>query len=289
MTSHPYDQPIRDITNYIHNHPITDPEAYTAARIALLDALGCAIETVSKSHSARQLLGPFIPGTTVPNGFKVPGTAYQVDPVKGAFDLGVLIRYLDHNDALGGREWGHPSDTIPALLSITDYLSRSDTRPTITLHTLLTSLIKSYEIQGHYQLHNAFNTHNIDHVILVKLSSTAIVSYLLGHTPETTQALLSHVWMDGHPSRLYRGKETTVPRKGWAAGDASSRAVQLCLLGDKAGEAMRGVPGALSARPGGFGRGGFLWGFGFRRMIVVVLEGDMGLRLLRGRLFKRDG
>ncbi|PYI08458.1 2-methylcitrate dehydratase PrpD [Aspergillus sclerotiicarbonarius CBS 121057] len=275
--SRPYDKPIRDITDYIYNHPITDPDAYAAARIALLDALGCAIETASKSHAARQLLGPIVPGTIVPNGFKVPGTAYQVDPVKGAFDLGVLIRYLDHNDALGGAEWGHPSDNISALLAITSYLSLSLTPtptpspspsnnplpPPTTMHTLLTTLIKTYEIQNHYQLHNAFNTHNIDHTILTKLSSTALVSYLLGHSPETTQSLLSHVWMDGHPSRLYRTRGTTVPRKGWAAGDASSRAVQLALWGNVAGEAMRGVPVALSARPGGFWEGRFAGGFRF--------------------------
>ncbi|OOF99486.1 hypothetical protein ASPCADRAFT_160362 [Aspergillus carbonarius ITEM 5010] len=289
--SHPYDQPIRDITDYIYNHEITDPEAYTAARIALLDALGCAIETFSKSHAARQLLGPIIPGTTVPHGFKVPGTAYQLDPVKGTFDLGVLTRYLDHNDALGGAEWGHPSDNIPALLTITDHLSRTSTSTTTspptptptptappTIHTLLTTLIKSYEIQGHYQLHNAFNTHNIDHTILTKLSSTALVSYLLGHTPQTTQSLLSHVWMDGHPSRLYRSRDTTVPRKGWAAGDASSRAVQLCLLGSRAAEAMGGVPDALSARGNGFW-GRFPEGFRFP-------ESGMGSETVKRVMFK---
>ncbi|RAK96382.1 putative 2-methylcitrate dehydratase (PrpD) [Aspergillus ibericus CBS 121593] len=310
MPPQPYDQPIRDITNYIHHHPITDPDAYAAARIALLDALGCAIETASKSPAARQLLGPIVPGTIVPNGFKVPGTAYQVDPVKGAFDLGVLVRYLDHNDALGGMEWGHPSgrfplpiltyiyhlshdendnddggiDNIPALLSITSYLSLTQpppsqvppnstpSPPNPTLHTLLSTLIKTYEIQSHYQLHNAFNTYNIDHTILTKLASTALVSYLLGHPPATTHALLSHVWMDGHPSRLYRSRGTTVPRKGWAAGDACSRAVWLGLLGDRAGVAMEGVPGVLSG-PGGFWEGRF-GGDGFR---FPDCEGGIGM------------
>ncbi|GFF12319.1 phospholipase D Active site motif protein [Aspergillus terreus] len=246
----------RDIVNYIFHYQIDDQNAYRSARGALLDAIGCAIETASKSKECESLLGPVIPGTTVPNGFKVPGTTHQLDPVKGAFDLGVLIRYLDHNDALGGAEWGHPSDNLAAILAVLDWLSRESTAgdythigPPLTMRTLLTALIKAYEIQGCYQMRNSFNQFGIDHVILVKLASAAVVSWLLGLTEEQTMATISHVWMDGHPSRVYRSGTNTIPRKGWAAGDASMRAVHLALL-VRAGQP--GAPGALSAPPSGF-------------------------------------
>ncbi|KAE8363295.1 hypothetical protein BDV27DRAFT_158915 [Aspergillus caelatus] len=249
----PYDPPIQFLKTYLYNNTITNPTAYTSARTALLDALGCAIETASKSPEAQKLLGPRVPDTIVPNGFRVPGTIYQLDPVKGAFDLGVLIRYMDHNDALGGREWGHPSDNLAAILSVTDWLCRTNepTRkgPPLTMHTLLTALIKAYEIQGIYAQSNAFNTHGTDHVILVKLASAAVVSWLLGLTESQTMATISHVWMDGHPSRVYRSAENTIPRKGWAAGDACMRAVHLALL-VRAGQV--GVSSVLSAVPWGF-------------------------------------
>ncbi|KAE8355286.1 hypothetical protein BDV28DRAFT_155509 [Aspergillus coremiiformis] len=244
------------LTNYLYNYKINTPSAYTAARTALLDALGCAVETATKSTDVRGLLGPCVPGTIVPNGFRLPGTRYQMDPVKGAFDMGVLIRYLDHNDALGGVEWGHPSDNLGAILSISDWLSRASqtgeykhTGPPLTMRTLLEALIKAYEIQGCYQMSNAFNAFGTDHVILVKLASAAVVSWLLGLTEEQTMATISHVWMDGHPSRLYRTGENTIPRKGWAAGDACMRAVHLALL---VRSGQRGVPGALSSVPWGF-------------------------------------
>lgn len=272
--SRTYDRHIQDIVNYIFHYKIDDQKAYRSARSALLDAIGCAIETASKSNECESLLGPVIRGTTVPNGFKVPGTNHQLDPVKGAFDLGVLIRYLDHNDALGGAEWGHPSgrshflitplanclttitDNLAAILAVADWLSRESTAgnythigPPLTMRTLLTALIKAYEIQGCYQMRNAFNKFGIDHVILVKLASAAVVSWLLGLTEEQTMATISHVWMDGHPSRVYRSGTNTIPRKGWAAGDASMRAVHLALL-VRAGQP--GAPGALSASPWGF-------------------------------------
>ncbi|UDD61981.1 hypothetical protein AFCA_009314 [Aspergillus flavus] len=251
--THPYDPPIQSLTTYLYNHTISNPTAYASARIALLDALGCAIETASKSTEAQKLLGPRVPGTIVPHGFRVPGTEYQLDPVKGAFDLGVLVRYLDHNDALWGREWGHPSDNIASILSVTDWLCRTNEPthhgPPMTIYTLLTALIKAYEIQGIYAQSNAFNTHGTDHVILVKLASAAVVSWLLGLTESQTMATISHVWMDGHPSRIYRGAEDTIPRKGWAAGDACMRAVYLALL-VRAGQV--GVPSVLSAVPWGF-------------------------------------
>ncbi|KAJ5083987.1 hypothetical protein NUU61_008566 [Penicillium alfredii] len=255
--SRPYDQPITDIAHYIFHYEVdkTDDEVWQCARTALLDAMGCAIETAATSAECRSLLGPVVAGTVVPDGFRVPGTDLQVDPVQGAFDLGVLIRYLDHNDALGGAEWGHPSDNLGAILSVMDWLSRASASgqlhrgPPLTMRTLLLALIKAYEIQGCYQIRNAFNAFGIDHVVLVKLAAAATVSWLLGLTEEQTKATISHVWMDGQPTRVYRSGANTIPRKGWAAGDACRRAVQLALL-VQAGQP--GAPEALTAKPWGF-------------------------------------
>lgn len=272
--SRPYDEPIADIAQYVFHYGISDQTAIQSARTALLDAMGCAIETASKSEECRSLLGPPVPGTTVPNGFRVPGTKHEMDPVKGAFDLGALIRYLDHNDALGGREWGHPSGILPffnmaltagclmiadnlaAILAVTDWLCRASasgtyvhTGPPLTMKTLLEALVKAYEIQGCYQMNNAFNAFGIDHVILIKLASAAVVSWLLGLTEDQTMATISHVWMDGHPNRVYRSGANTIPRKGWAAGDACMRAVHLAFL-TLAGQP--GAPEALTVEPWGF-------------------------------------
>ncbi|KAJ5164080.1 uncharacterized protein N7500_005910 [Penicillium coprophilum] len=256
--SRPYDQPIIEIVEYVYHYTLgQDEEAILkCARTALLDAMGCAIEAAATSTECRKLLGPVIEGTTVPDGFKVPGTELQVDPVKGAFDLGVLIRYLDHNDALGGAEWGHPSDNLAAIIPVMDWLSRAGLSgrrahdgPPLTMQMLLIALVKAYEIQGCYQMRNAFNAYGIDHVVLVKLASAAIVCWLLGMAEEQAMATISHVWMDGHPNRVYRSGENTIPRKGWAAGDAARRAVQLALLIQ---DGQPGSPGALSARPWGF-------------------------------------
>ncbi|KAJ5189160.1 MmgE/PrpD [Penicillium cf. griseofulvum] len=267
--SRPYDQPIVDIVNYVYHYSLNqDDEAiWKCARTALLDAMGCAIETAATSTECRKLLGPVIEGTVVPDGFRVPGTELQVDPVKGAFDLGVLIRYLDHNDALSGTEWGHPSDNLGAILPVMDWLSRASLSgrrvhdgPPLTIQTLLIALVKAYEIQGCYQMRNAFNAYGIDHVVLVKLASAVVVCWLLGMTDEQAMATISHVWMDGHPNRVYRSGANTIPRKGWAAGDAARRAVQLALLVQ---DGQSGSAGALSAKPWGFwertfGEGGFV-------------------------------
>ncbi|KAJ5584364.1 uncharacterized protein N7459_004164 [Penicillium hispanicum] len=254
----PYDQPIADVAHYVFHYKIdeADHTVWDRARTALLDALGCAIETAATSTECGALLGPPIRGTTVPDGFRVPGTDLQVDPVEGAFDLGVLIRYLDHNDALGGAEWGHPSDNLAAILAVMDWLSRASasgryvhTGPPLTMRTLLSALIKAYEIQGCYQMSNSFNAYGIDHVVLVKLASAAVVSWLLGLTEAQTMASISHVWMDGQPTRVYRSRGNTIPRKGWAAGDAARRAVQMALY-VRAGQP--GAPEALSAKRWGF-------------------------------------
>ena len=250
-----YDRILLDIARYIYHYEITNPLAYKRARYALLDALGCANESLHISPDAIAMIGPIVPGSVIPNGFKLPGTRYQLDPMKGAFDLGTLIRYLDHNDAYPGAEWGHPSDNLGALIAIADWLSRSKcnsknsiTRtpclgPPSTIHTLLTAQIKAYEIQGQLQTLNAFNAVGLDHTILVKVASTALVSWLMGLTEPQCLAALSQAWQDGHPLRTFRQAPNTGPRKGWAAGDACMRAVHLALL-TKAGQP--GAPSVLT-------------------------------------------
>ncbi|GKZ32435.1 hypothetical protein AbraIFM66950_001813 [Aspergillus brasiliensis] len=296
-----YDLPIREITNYTHTHTISstttkESTLHTAARTALLDALSCAIETASKSPSARALLGPIIPDTIVPHGFPVPGTSHIVDPVKGTFDLGILIRYLDHNDASWGMEWGHPSDNIAALLSISDYLSRhphhlnhhkDSNKPNPTISTLLTAITKTYEIQTHYQALNAFHAHNLDHVVLVELASAAVCLWMMGHSVSQTQSILSHVWMDAGPSRLYRTHPCTVPRKGWAAADAASRAVELVMRADRdgAGEAMMGVGCVLSKKGEGFWDGRF----GGREFEFVEALGRGGVERVMYKIMPVEG
>ncbi|EUC40739.1 hypothetical protein COCMIDRAFT_107996 [Bipolaris oryzae ATCC 44560] len=245
MSSTPYDQVIIDIKNYVFDYHIGDEDVFNCARMALLDAMGCAIETISSSAECGKLLGPFDSITVNRNGFRLPGTSYLLDPLKGAFDMATIIRYLDHNDAIAGADWGHPSDNLGAILAVADWqshrIARGDivhTGPKLTMRTLLTAMIKAYEIQGCFLLRNAFNKHGLDHVILVKLASTAVVAWLLGLTEEETMAAISHVWMDGHPLRTYRHGTNTIPRKGWAAGDACMRAVQLVLF------AQTGQPGS---------------------------------------------
>ena len=250
-----YDQIIVDITKYVFHYQIDNSKAWEKSRLALLDALGCAVETVSTSAECMKLVGPVVPKITVPGGFKLPGTSYQLDPVKGAFDLGTLIRYLDHNDAYGGAEWGHPSDNVGAILAVGDWLSRQHVAacevpsrsmtgnenpgiPKLTMRTILEALIKTYEIQGCLQELNSFNAVGLDHTILVKVASTAVVSWLLGCSEAQTLASISHAFQDGHSLRTFRQFPNTGPRKGWAAGDACMRAVQMALL------ASKGQPGA---------------------------------------------
>lgn len=258
-----YDKVLQDITSYVYHFEIDRPEAWKRARLALLDALGCAIESLHISPECAKIIGPVVPQTVVPNGFKLPGTCYQLDPVKGAFDLGSMIRYLDHNDAYPGAEWGHPSDNIGALLSVADWLSRSNASandstnrlddsvpsPAITIRTLLVAQIKAYEIQGCLQELNSFNSVGLDHTALVKVASTALVSWLLGLSENQATAALSQAWQDGHPLRTFRQSPNAGPRKGWAAGDACMRAVHLALL-TRAGQP--GAPTVLTAPRWGF-------------------------------------
>lgn len=250
-----YDQVLVDIVQYVYHHDIQNPESFARARTLLLDAFGCAIESLD-DQSLRRIIGPPVPGTVVPDGFRLPGTTIQLDPVKGAFDFGTMIRYLDHNDALGGVEWGHPSDNLGALVPVMDWLSRSSPRtqvsppgPPLTIQTLLVAMIKAYEIQGCFQVANSFNAVSIDHTILVKVASTAVLSWLFGLTEQQALAALSQAWMDGHPLRTFRAAPNTSARKGWAAGDACMRAVHLVLL---TRNGQDGSPNPLTVRRWGF-------------------------------------
>ncbi|KAF7330541.1 hypothetical protein MVEN_02493800 [Mycena venus] len=247
-----YDKLIQDITAYVYDYHISSPKAWNDARVALLDSMACAIESVPACSS---FIGPISEGTIVPNGFPLPGTPHILDPQKAAFDLGSLIRYLDHSDAFPGKEWGHPSDNIGAILPVADWLSRKGDE-NITMELVSELAIKAYEIQGCLQMKNAFNEVGLDHVILVKLASTAVLSKLVGLTRDQANAAISQVFADGHPLRLYRQSPNTrqvfefsVPRKGWAAGDACMRAVHLVLM-IKSGQP--GFPTALTAQKWGF-------------------------------------
>ena len=268
-----YDQVILDTVHYVYNYEITSERAWRRARLALLDALGCAVAAAASNKECATLIGPVVQGTKVPQGARVLGSSFELDPVKAAFDNGLLIRYLDYNDGFPGAEWGHPSDNLGAIISVMDWLSRSQaasgsdaaSRTLIrfvqkadkslpcplppNLRTLLTALIKAYEIQGCFQIKNSFNKVGLDHTILVKVASTAVVSWILGLKYDQALAAVSQAWQDGHPLRTFRQAPNTGPRKGWAAGDACMRAVHLCLV-TAAGQP--GAPSVLTAPQWGF-------------------------------------
>ena len=244
-----FDHVIATIADYVYDYKIDSDKAWTNARATLLDAIGCAYECLELSAACRQMVGPVFPGTaTVPNGFKLPGTYFQLDIMKGAFDMGVLVRYLDHNDAFFGAEWGHPSDNLGTILAVSDILNRTGERK-IQMQTVLEALIKAYEIQGVFQIRNSYNKVGLDHVINVKVASTAVASWLLGLTKDQARAAISHAWVDGHPLRTYRHAPNTGPRKGWAGGDACMRAVHLVL---QVKNGQPGLPTALTAPRWGF-------------------------------------
>ncbi|MCJ1373412.1 hypothetical protein MMC20_004640 [Loxospora ochrophaea] len=287
--SHPtpaYDQVLVDIVHYVYHARIDSALAWQRAKVALLDALGCAMESLVVSPDVLGLIGPLVPDTVVPNGARVPGTQHIVDPIKAAFDIATLIRYLDHNDAYPGREWGHPSDNLGAIIAVLDWLSReaasnqgtrhTHTGPARTLGSLLEAQIKAYEIQGSLQQLNAFNAVGLDHVVLVKVASAAVVSWLVGLSEAEALAALSQAWQDGHPIRTYRQAPNTSPRKGWAAGDACMRAVFLVLLTKKG---QPGAPTVLTAPKWGFYASMF-------RGKEFQLEKDYGSHIMETLFFK---
>jgi len=245
------DRVIADIVDYVTNYSIRSEAAWKTAHYCLLDTLGCGFEALTYP-ACTKLLGPVVPGTIVPHGAKVPGTAYQLDPVHAAFNIGTLIRWLDFNDTWLAAEWGHPSDNLGGILATADWLSRTAVasgRSPLTMRTVLDAMIRAHEIQGVLALENSFNKVGIDHVLLVKLASTAVVGKLLNLSQEELENALSLAFVDGQALRTYRHSPNTGSRKSWAAGDATSRAVRLALIA-QTGE--MGYPSVLTAKTWGF-------------------------------------
>ena len=245
------DQVIIDIANYVVDYKITSTEAFDTARNCLMDTLGCGFEALDYP-ACTKLLGPVIAGTIVPNGAKVPGTSFQLDPILAAFNIGAMIRWLDFNDTWLAAEWGHPSDNLGGILAVADYVSRKNNfegKAQLTVKDVLTAMIKAHEIQGVLALENSFNRVGLDHVILVKIASTAVVTQLLGGNKEYIINAVSNAFVDGQSLRTYRHSPNTGSRKSWAAGDATSRAVRLAWM-TMQGE--MGYPSALTAKTWGF-------------------------------------
>ncbi len=245
------DQVLVDIVDYVTKYKIKSPLAYETARNCLIDTLGCGLEAL-EYPACTKLLGPIVPGTSVPRGAKVPGTQYQLDPVQAAFNIGCMIRWLDFNDTWLAAEWGHPSDNLGGILAVADWLSRNAVaggKPALTMKDVLTGMIKAHEIQGCIALENSFNKVGLDHVVLVKVASTAVVAEMLGLSRDEIINAVSLAWVDGQSLRTYRHAPNTGSRKSWAAGDATSRAVRLALIA-KTGE--MGYPSVLSAKTWGF-------------------------------------
>jgi 2-methylcitrate dehydratase len=241
------DNELVEIARYVHDYEINSEEAYDTARYCLMDSLACGLMALAYPACQRHL-GPLVPGVSVEHGVRVPGTDYRLDPVKGAFDIGCMVRWLDFNDTWLAAEWGHPSDNLGAILAVCDWQSQA-TSTRRTVRDVLTAMIKAHEIQGILALRNAFNRVGLDHVILVKVASTAVATGLLGGNVSQITDALSQAWVDGQSLRTYRHAPNAGPRKSWAAGDATSRAVRLALMTMK-GEP--GIPTALSAPRWGF-------------------------------------
>ncbi|HEX7063738.1 MAG TPA: bifunctional 2-methylcitrate dehydratase/aconitate hydratase [Bacillales bacterium] len=253
------------IADYAVNEQITSEKAIEAARYVLMDTLGCGLLAL-RYPECRKHLGPIIPGTIVPNGCRVPGTQFELDPVQGAFNIGCMIRWLDYNNTWLAAEWGHPSDNLGGILATADYISRqriSEGITPLTMNEVLAAIVKAHEIQGVLALENSLNRIGLDHVLYVKVASTAVVTAMLGGTIKEVINAVSQAWIDNSSLRTYRHAPNTGSRKSWAAGDATSRAVQFALMSVK-GE--MGYESALSA-PG--------WGF------QDVLFGGNELKLAR--------
>ncbi|MFM1758529.1 MAG: 2-methylcitrate dehydratase [Actinomycetota bacterium] len=246
-SNQPYDQEIQDIVDYALNYEVKSELAFKTAWSGMLDTIGCGLESL-EYQACTKLLGPLVPGIKVENGVRVPGTNFELDVVQGAFNIGTAIRWLDFNDTWLAAEWGHPSDNLGSILAVADWLNRSGQRK-LTVKDVLAAMIKAHEIQGCIALENSFNKVGLDHVILVKVASTAVVCQMMGLDRDQTLAAVSHAWIDGQSLRTYRHYPNAGSRKSWAAGDATSRAVRLALM-VKVGE--MGIPSALTAKTWGF-------------------------------------
>ena len=277
MTTH-YDEINEIIADYVMNYEINSDEAYQTALACLADSLGCALLALQFKECTK-LLGPVVPGTIVPGGCRVPGTNFVLDPIRAAFNIGTLIRWLDYNDTWLAAEWGHPSDNLGGLLAVCDFIGQQrDTQqqsPLIVLN-LLTAMIKAHEIQGCLALKNSFNRIGFDHVILVKVATTAVCTHLLGGTQDQIKAALSNAWIDTEPLRTYRHAPNTGSRKSWAAGDATSRGVMLAMM---ALQGEMGYASALSAPRWG------LYDVLFQGK-PLVLERPLGSYVMENVLFK---
>lgn len=246
-----WDQVLQDIVDYVRDFEISSDLAYKTARLCLIDTLGCGLEAL-EYPACTKLLGPVVPGTVVPNGAKVLGTQFRLDPVQAAFNIGAMIRWLDFNDTWLAAEWGHPSDNLGGILAVADWLSRNAVacgKPPLKMKDVLTGMIKAHEIQGCIALENSFNKVGLDHVVLVKVATCAVVADMLGLSREEQLAAVSLAWVDGQSLRTYRHAPNTGSRKSWAAGDATARAVNLAL---KAAKGEMGYPSVLTAPVWGF-------------------------------------
>jgi len=272
------DRVLVDIADYVLDYEIRSPLAYETARNCLIDTLGCGLEALDYP-ACTKLLGPIVPGVAAPYGAKVPGTSFQLDPVQAAFNIGTMIRWLDFNDTWLAAEWGHPSDNLGGILAVADWLSRSaqaEGRAPLRMRDVLTAMIKAHEIQGVIALENSFNRVGLDHVVLVKVATAALVSQLLGLPRESIVNALSQAFVDGQALRTYRHAPNTGSRKSWAAGDATSRGVRLALI---ASTGEMGYPSALTAP---------VWGFydvSFRGQ-PFVLRRSYGSYVMENVLFK---
>ncbi|WP_353626449.1 bifunctional 2-methylcitrate dehydratase/aconitate hydratase [Bacillus sp. JCM 19041] len=245
------DRLLEEIADYVLDKEITSEEAMTTAAHVLIDTLGCGILALRYPECAK-MLGPVVPGTTVPNGVKVPGTSHVLDPIRGAYNIGTMIRWLDYNDTWLAAEWGHPSDNLGGILATADYISRTNIaegKDPLTVKDVLVAMVKAHEIQGVLALENSFNRVGLDHVLLVKVATTAVTAGMLGGTREEIVNAVSHAWIDNSSLRTYRHAPNTGSRKSWAAGDATSRGVFLAMTALK-GE--MGYKTALSAPGWGF-------------------------------------
>jgi 2-methylcitrate dehydratase len=236
-----------EIAAYAADYMPNSAEAIDTARYCFMDTLGCGLLAL-RYPECTKMLGPVVPGAFLPNGARVPGTAWQLDPVHAAFNIGAMIRWLDFNDTWLAAEWGHPSDNLGGILALADYLTRSG-RKSFTVGDVLTSMIKAHEIQGVLALENSFNRVGLDHVLLVRKATAAVATAMLGGSREQIVNALSNAWTDGGSLRLYRHAPNTGPRKSWAAGDATGRGVRLALM---AMQGEIGYPSALSAKEWGF-------------------------------------
>jgi 2-methylcitrate dehydratase len=259
MSSHDYksaerpapDKVLTDIADYALSYSIDSKAAYETAYYCLMDTLACGFQAL-QYPACTKLMGPVVPGAVLPGGARVPGTSFELDPVQAAFNIGTMIRWLDFNDTWLAAEWGHPSDNLGAILAVADYLSRRNAtqgKKALVVRDVLTAMIKAHEIQGVTAIENSFNRVGLDHVLLVRIASTAVASAMLGGTRDQVINAVSNAWIDGGALRTYRHAPNTGSRKSWAAGDATSRAVRHALIA-LTGE--MGYPSALSVKTWGF-------------------------------------